>query len=63
MRQQVTVNVQLTYDADATLTHAQLWQTITDDINRLADADSESPVEMVEGTIHALTEEAAIFGT
>lgn len=62
MRQQVTVNVLLTYDADARLSAAQLWQAITDDINRLLDADSESHVGMIDGDIIALTEEAELYG-
>lgn len=62
MRQEIEVIVRLTYDADATLDRAALMAAIMADINRLADADSGSPVEMNGGRIESLKEEAELYG-
>ena len=61
MRQQVNATVHLVYDADATLSAEQLRAAIREDVNRLLDADSESPVELCCATLWPIQEEAAIY--
>lgn len=63
MRQEVRVTVTLTYDADAKLSRQLLLREIVADLNRLADADSEARVQMTDGQVLKLEEEAEIYGT
>lgn len=62
MRQQVDFTVCLTYDADASLDRAALIAAIVADINRLADVESGSPVELCRYSFATLKEEAEIYG-
>jgi len=61
--QEVRAIVRLTYNADTGLNAAGLLAAVTDDINRLADPDSESPVEMYGGEVAVIHEERDIYGT
>jgi hypothetical protein len=62
MRQECRVTVTLTYDCDASLSREQLIAAIMADLNRLADPDSGSPVEMNGGAIAELREERELYG-
>ncbi|MEP2533513.1 hypothetical protein [Shimia sp.] len=61
MREQIRVTVALDYDADADASPAEQIAEVLTDINRLADADSESRVEMLGGRIVAHESEAQIY--
>lgn len=62
MRQEIQALVQITFDAPATLSRKALLEAVRDEINRLADADSGSPLAMTGGRIVELREEAEIYG-
>lgn len=61
--QEVRVTVRLSYQADPAMSADELRTAIMDDVNRLTDADSESPVELLRAELIELQEEAAIYGT
>jgi hypothetical protein len=62
MRQQVNLNVDLTYDVDATLTREQIMALVTVDLGRLENFGAEfRQVEFVGSSISNLLEEAEIY--
>lgn len=62
MQQQIDVIVKMTYQADSTLSRAEIVEQITDDLWRLADADSSAKVEMCTFILLGVKEEAEIYG-
>jgi len=62
MQQEIEVIVRMTYQADAKLSREKIVEQITDDLWRLADADSSSKAEMVTFILLGVKEEAEIYG-
>ena len=62
MRQQVNVNVDLTYDVDANLSRSEIILKVMDDLNRLENFGPQlNGVEYIGASITNLLEEAEIY--
>lgn len=63
MRQQVNVNVDLTYDVDANLSRSEIILAIMEDLNRLENFGMHlKQAEYMGASITNILEEAEIYG-